>query len=205
MVSWLLTLKSVSALIEAPLSEQVEFSDSFLLQLVEGWLDKRPSRLRSVMNSSPTQAQVLRPRPIDPLLLATTFFEPSESFRCDFDQYPDLLHSYSSMTKFKFATKPFYIAKAILEASGLDPDTTTRDVVENDFYIECLECPSHTAPPGKRYLMTWMTSVSLSLYSFFSNTKSARPTQKIHHALDKHKQVECPRMVRARLNETELK
>ncbi|KAG6846369.1 hypothetical protein H0H93_014392, partial [Arthromyces matolae] len=142
------------------------------------------------MDASPTQAQVFRPRPIDPLSLATAIFERVVTHHYDrrpydFHQFPELLSSIRLDTdSFGFPEKLFYIAKAILESSGLDPDTTTRDVVETNFYVECGECPSDAAS-GKRSLMTWMTS--------------------IHHAMREHPEVECPRMARARLDETELK
>ncbi|KAG6848640.1 hypothetical protein H0H93_015294, partial [Arthromyces matolae] len=180
----------IRALMNAAPFEQVEFSDSLILESADAWLKDRRLEFRSVMDASSTQAQVLHPRPLDPLSLATAIFERSAKHRWDggpydFHQYPELLSSITAQTdSFAFPEKLFYISKAILESSGLDPDTTTRDVVETDFYVECGECPSDAAS-GKRFLMTWMTSIK--------------------HAMREHREVECPRMARAHLDETELK
>ncbi|KAG6848179.1 hypothetical protein H0H93_002640 [Arthromyces matolae] len=174
----------ISALIKAPTSEQVEFPDSLLLEKVHDSLEKHCSDLRALMDASPTQAQILLPEAIDPLCLATTFFQWHKEDNPS--MYPEVLAV--QCTKM-FSEKAFHLTNGVLSACGLDPTTTTRDVVDDNFFLECGECPLDTS--GKRSLMAWQTGWELTAL-------------KVWHALGVHKMVEQPRLVRAILNESEL-
>ncbi|KAG6834542.1 hypothetical protein H0H93_009058, partial [Arthromyces matolae] len=185
MFSKLASVDGISELIKAPSSEQVEFSESLLLEKARAWIEQQHSELRSLMDASSTQAQLQRPHGIDPLILATTFFQlPPSRYDLRLRVYPEALSDITHVghVKLIFADQAFYIAKATLEASGLDPATTTREIVDSDFFLECDECPRLSS--GKRCLMAWETGIK--------------------HTLQVHGNVQNPRLAKAILTESEL-
>ncbi|KAG6871945.1 hypothetical protein C0995_014666 [Termitomyces sp. Mi166 len=190
------SVEQISALIKAPAEETVEFPESLIFELVQNWRQSCDTEARNMIiaGSSPNS----KPNAVDPLSLATTWFRCWK--RCSPLQYPEILqHSCAILMSYNeqclwnadgkrvfFDNKLFTLAKTILEASGLDPETTTRDDVQwPDFYIECYECPATNLNDGKRLLMTWPTALEHAL---------------LHHRSDEH-----PRMAHADLSDTELK
>ncbi|KAG6849301.1 hypothetical protein H0H93_009616 [Arthromyces matolae] len=95
---------------------------------------------------------------VESLSLATTFFEVRTDGLVQLLQYPEILDiDDATIAKYAYTKKALYVAQSILEASGLEPDITTREDVETDFYIECAECSEDikATSVGKSSLMTW--------------------------------------------------
>ncbi|KAG6889433.1 hypothetical protein C0995_001201 [Termitomyces sp. Mi166 len=169
------SLEPLPALIKAPAEET--FSESLVLEIVQDWRHSRDTELRNmVIVESRSKG---KPETVDPLLLATTIFFCQERHHY-FIEYPEIFQhscaiSYIAKTgqrlwnaneEIIFDRKIYSFAKTILEASGLDPTTTTRDDVQwPKFYIECYNCPSVDLTSGKRLSMTWCAAVS-SLLSY---------------------------------------
>ena len=150
--------QQISALLNAPAEETVEFSDSLLLDLVESWRQSTDTELRNMVIAGSTSSG--KSDAMDPLLLAT---------------YPEILnHSCATYASYSeeclrnadgqrvfFSDEAYSRAKSILEASGLDPETTTREDVQwPKFYIECHDCPTKKLTEGDRLLMAWLSAVS---------------------------------------------
>ncbi|KAH0580667.1 hypothetical protein H2248_002157 [Termitomyces sp. 'cryptogamus'] len=163
--------QQISALIKAPVEEIVEFPESLVLELVQNWRQSTDAEIRDMIIAGSTNKH----NAVDPLTLATTFFRCWQKYDCSQIQYPEILNhrcatsiSYNEKCLWNadgkgvfFSHEAHSLAKNILEASGLDPETTTReDVKWPEFYVECHECPSERLTGGKRLFMAWPEAVS---------------------------------------------
>ena len=172
--------QQVSALLNAPAEEPVVFSESLLLHLVQNWRQSTDTEIRNMVIAGSTSTG--KSDAMDPLLLATTFFRCWKG--CDFVPYPEILnHSCATYgydeqclwnaegQRVFFSDKAYSRARSILEASGIDPETTTRDDVQwPKFYIECHDCPTKKLTEGDRLLMAWSSAVcciSRDVLAFF--------------------------------------
>ncbi|KAG6852405.1 hypothetical protein C0991_012337, partial [Blastosporella zonata] len=194
----LLYMEPFVTLISAPASEQVEFPDSLLSEASQNWRNSKETELRDMV----IRRSDVDSNDVDVLRLATTIFQcwhKAHGGHCPILGYPEvLIHPCVSerpwyvrppmnfdQDRVFLDDKAHSLANVILEASSLDPATTTRDeLYRRGFYIECHNCTLVKCENGERTLFTWHTA--------------------IEHALDHDKKGQGLHMARVELNSVEL-
>ncbi|KAG6895532.1 hypothetical protein C0992_000788 [Termitomyces sp. T32_za158] len=161
----------IATLIKAPTEETIEFPESVILDATRNWRASCDAVLRNLVPASTTRTSGATATGVNPLVLATTFFSCSQqTYACEELQYPEVLkhkcaNSYASDCgfpgdKLAFCDKSYSAAKGILEAAGVNPDTTTREDVQwPAFIVECHQCPKWASVRGGRLLMSWPLAV----------------------------------------------
>ncbi|KAG6852698.1 hypothetical protein C0991_009844 [Blastosporella zonata] len=162
----LLLMEPFVTLISAPASEQVEFPASLLSEASQSLRNSKEIELRDMV----IRRSDVDSNDVDVLRLAATIFQCSGTWWCKMILgYPEVLGHESQRSghhpmTFLFHDKAHTLANVILEASGLDPATTTRDeLYRRGFYIECHNCTLFKCANGERTLFTWHAAINHAL------------------------------------------
>ncbi|RDB24270.1 hypothetical protein Hypma_008651 [Hypsizygus marmoreus] len=154
-----------------------------LPDFVKSWRSSADAKLLAAMRACNELS--LQDAQESSLNLATTFFGCARSYGCRAQlPYPHVLvHPCASNPSYctphdafkdlecqpwdfegnyiEFSPQWYMIARYILEACGLDPDTTTRQQVEDPtFFVECVGCNQKKISEEARTLMTWVSAMN---------------------------------------------